>query len=473
MYSSYQEIRKALQKKEVRVKEIVEYYLRKIEETKHLNAYLEVYAEEALSRADEIDKKLQAGKAGNLAGMVITHKDVICYENHRLQASSKILDGFVAQFTAPSLQRMLDADVIVIGRVNCDEFAMGGSNENSAFGVVRNNIDPTRVPGGSSGGSAVSVSADTCLISLGSDTGGSVRQPAAFTGIVGFKPTYSRISRYGLIAYASSFDTIGVLAKNVEDTALVMEYLAGKDEYDATVSQKPVPPYSQLLEIPTHQLKIGYIKEVLETEAVQKEIKEAVWRKIEQFRADGHEVIPVDFPLYEYALPTYYILTTAEASTNLSRYDGVRYGYRSPNAVDVETLYKRTRSEGFGPEVKRRIMLGTFVLSASYYDAYFTKAQKVRRIIRDEMLKLLNNLDFLITPTTPTTAFEIGKYNEENVLELYYADILTVTPSLCGLPAISIPIGLDEKNLPIGLQVTAKYFEEASLLAFAKYAMQN
>jgi aspartyl-tRNA(Asn)/glutamyl-tRNA(Gln) amidotransferase subunit A len=473
VYQSYKEIRAALDAKKVSVRELVNYYLNKIEENKHLNAFLEVYAQEALQQADEVDKKLAAGTAGALAGMIITHKDVICYKDHGLQASSKILDGFKSQFTSSALQRMLDADTIIIGRVSCDEFAMGSSNENSAFGVVRNPIDPTRVPGGSSGASAAAVAADMCLVSLGSDTGGSVRQPAAFTGLVGLKPTYSRISRYGLLAYASSFDTIGILAKNIEDTALVMEFLSGKDEFDATVSQRPVPAYSQLLNLGDKKLKIGYIKEALETEGVNAEVKQSVVNTLNFLKSEGHEIIPVDFPLLEYALPTYYILTTAEASTNLSRYDGVRYGYRSPNTEDLISMYKRTRSEAFGEEVKRRIILGTFVLSASYYDAYFTKAQKVRRILRDKMSELLSQMDFLVMPTTPTTAFEIGKYGEENVLELYFADILTVTPSVCGLPAISIPNGKDTKGLPIGLQIVNNFFEEEKLLAFSKYLEDN
>ncbi|GAA4831393.1 Asp-tRNA(Asn)/Glu-tRNA(Gln) amidotransferase subunit GatA [Algivirga pacifica] len=470
MYSSYKDISAAIANGETSCKQLVDHYLKQIEANKHLNAFLEVYAEEAQQRAEEIDAKIAAGTAGKLAGMVVGIKDVIAHKDHGLQASSKILDGFVSQFSATAIERLLAEDAIIIGRQSCDEFAMGSSNENSAFGPVLNNIDNSRVPGGSSGASAVAVSADMCLVSLGSDTGGSVRQPAAFTGVVGLKPTYSRISRWGLIAYASSFDTIGVLSKNVDDAALTLEVIAGADDNDATVSKTPVPAYSEALEFDTDKkLKIGYIKETVESEHLRPEIKEQTFAKIEALKAAGHEVEAIEFPLLDYLLPTYYILTTAEASTNLSRYDGVRYGMRSENATDLESMYKLTRSEGFGDEVKRRILLGTFVLSASYYDAYFTKAQKVRRLIKEASEKMLSNHDFLIMPTTANTAFEIGKYNENNILEMYLGDLYTVHANLAGLPAISVPNGVDSEGLPIGLQVMANRFEEEKMLAFTKY----
>lgn len=470
MYSSFSEIRSAISSGETNCRKLVEHYLKNIEDNKHLNVFLEVYAEEALQKADEVDAKIAEGKAGKLAGMVVGIKDVIAHQDHGLQASSKILDGFVSQFSSTAVQKLLAEDAIIIGRQSCDEFAMGSSNENSAFGAVLNNVDNSRVPGGSSGASAVAVSADLCLVSLGSDTGGSVRQPAAFTGVVGMKPTYSRISRWGLIAYASSFDCIGVLANNVEDTALTLEVIAGEDEFDATVSKRPVPAYTEgLATAEGKKFKIGYIKETVEHEGLNPEIKAKTFEKIEALKAAGHEVEAVDFPLLEYLLPTYYILTTAEASTNLSRYDGVRYGKRSEETTDLESMYKLSRSEGFGEEVKRRILLGTFVLSASYYDAYFTKAQKVRRLIKEASEKLLSDHDFLLMPTTSTPAFEIGKYGEENIVDMYLGDLFTVHANLAGLPAISLPNGTDEKGLPIGFQIMANRFEEEKMLSFAKY----
>ncbi|PWJ39262.1 Asp-tRNA(Asn)/Glu-tRNA(Gln) amidotransferase subunit GatA [Sediminitomix flava] len=470
MYGSYKEIREALSKQETTVKKLVDYHLQKIEESKHLNAFLEVYTDEALAAAALVDQKIADGTAGKLAGLVVGIKDVICHKDHGVQAASQILEGFESQFSATAIERLLAEDAVIIGRQNCDEFAMGSTNESSSFGPTLNNVDNERVPGGSSGASAVAVSADLCQISLGSDTGGSVRQPAAFTGVVGLKPTYSRISRWGLIAYASSFDTIGILSKNVADAALVLEVIAGEDEFDATVSRKGVPAYSQNLTLEEgKKLKVAYIKETVESEHLNADIKANTKAKIEALKAQGHEVVAVDFPLLEYLLPTYYILTTAEASTNLARFDGVHYGYRSDKSVDLESLYKQSRSEGFGREVQRRIMLGTFVLSASYYDAYFTKAQKVRRLIKEATEKIFEDYDFLLMPTTSTPPAKIGDYTEENVLEMYLGDIYTVQANVVGMPAISIPNGVDATGLPIGLQVMANKFEEEKMLAFSKY----
>ncbi|MGB0525159.1 MAG: Asp-tRNA(Asn)/Glu-tRNA(Gln) amidotransferase subunit GatA [Flammeovirgaceae bacterium] len=466
MYKSYRETRHALNTGETTCKALVEHYLAAIESQKQLNAFVEVYAEEALERAVQIDAKLQNGHAGKLAGLVVGIKDVICQEDHIVQAGSKILDGFVSQYSATAVARLLQEDAIVIGRQNCDEFGMGSSNENSAFGPVKNVHDETRVPGGSSGASAVAVAAGMCLASLGTDTGGSVRQPAAFCGVVGLKPTYSRISRYGLIAYASSFDTIGVLANNAEDIAAILQIIAGKDDVDATVSAKPVPDYPSLLNQST-KFRIGYIQETIDSEGIDPEVKAATLGRIEALKAAGHQVEEVHFDLLDYVLPTYYILTTAEASTNLSRFDGARYGYRSPEAQDLETLYKKSRSEGFGAEVKRRIMLGTFVLSASYYDAYFTKAQKVRRLIKEKTEALLEEYDFLVMPTAPSTAFEIGQYDESDPVAMYLADLYTVQASVAGVPAISVPNGKDKAGLPIGFQIVANAFEEGKLLNFA------
>ena len=470
-YRSLQAIRTDMAQGKISCADLVRYYLQNIQEKAHLNAFLEVFPEEALAQAATVDAKIQAGTAGKLAGMVIGLKDVLAYKDHKLQASSQILNGFTSLYTGTAVQRLLNEDAIIIGRQNCDEFAMGASNENSSFGNVLNAADPTKVPGGSSGGSAVAVQADLCLASIGSDTGGSVRQPGSFCGVVGLKPTYSRISRYGLIAYASSFDQIGTLTHSVEDAALLLEVMAGADEFDSTVSQREVPAYSQNLTL-SGKRKIGYIRDTLESEGLDAEVKQAITATIDQLRAEGHTVEAVDFPYLEYMVPTYYILTTAEASSNLSRFDGVKYGYRSPEATDLNSLYKKTRAEGFGPEVQRRIILGTFVLSASYYDAYYTKAQKVRRLIKEKTDELLSRFDFLILPTAPTTAFNIGE-NAANPLAMYLADIFTVQASLAGVPAISIPVGNDSNGLPIGLQLMARSFEEQQLLAFSKYLTDN
>ncbi|GAA4350612.1 Asp-tRNA(Asn)/Glu-tRNA(Gln) amidotransferase subunit GatA [Hymenobacter saemangeumensis] len=464
-FHSLSEVRSELTAGTLSCRQLVEYYLDNIErQNGQLNAFLEVWADEARAQAEAVDAKLAAGTAGPLAGMVVGLKDVLAYAGHALQSSSRMLDGFKSLFTGTAVQRLLDADAILIGRQNCDEFAMGGSNETSFFGPARNAQDPTRVPGGSSGGSAVAVQADMCLASIGSDTGGSVRQPAAFCGVVGLKPTYSRISRYGLVAFASSFDQIGPITRSVEDAALLLEVMAGPDAMDSTVSQHEVPAYSQLL-TPAPHYRIGYIADAINSEGLNPEIRQALEGQIELLRGQGHVVKAVDFPYLDFMIPTYYILTTAEASSNLGRFDGVKYGYRAPDATDLESLYKKSRSQGFGAEVQRRILLGTFVLSASYYDAYYTKAQRVRRLIKEKTDELLRQYDFLILPTTPTTAFKLGE--KQDPVSMYLADIFTVQASLAGVPAISVPVGEDAAGLPIGLQVMAGAFREADLLAFA------
>ncbi|PIQ21666.1 MAG: Asp-tRNA(Asn)/Glu-tRNA(Gln) amidotransferase GatCAB subunit A [Cytophagales bacterium CG18_big_fil_WC_8_21_14_2_50_42_9] len=470
-YNSLEEVRQDLKAGTVTCRSLVTYYLQNIKQKQHLNAYLEVFEAEALTLADTVDGKLAAGTAGRLAGMVIGIKDVLAYKDHALQSSSNILQGFKSLYTATAVQRLLAEDAIIIGRQNCDEFAMGASNETSAFGPVLNDADNSRVPGGSSGGSAVAVQADLCLASIGSDTGGSVRQPAAFCDIIGFKPTYSRISRYGLVAYASSFDQIGTLTRSVEDAALLLEVMAGADDYDSTASYRPVPAYSEQLET-NKKYRIGYIRDSFENEALQPEIKEAMAGVVDRLKADGHTIEAVDFHYLDYIVPTYYILTTAEASSNLSRFDGVKYGYRSPDATDLPSMYKKTRSQGFGHEVQKRIMLGTFVLSADYYDAYYTKAQQVRRIIKEKTEELLREYDFLILPTTPTTAFPLGG-NDADPLAIYLADIFTVQASLAGVPAISVPVGYDDQGLAIGLQVLAQPFAESPLFSFSKLITQK
>jgi aspartyl-tRNA(Asn)/glutamyl-tRNA(Gln) amidotransferase subunit A len=470
-YATFRETRNDLERGSITCTQLVRFYLENIRQKKHLNAFLSVYEEEALKRASEIDLKLKAGQAGKLAGLVVGIKDVLAFAEHPLQAGSRILDGFFSQFNATAVQRLLDEDAIIIGRQNCDEFAMGSSNESSAFGPTLNDIDNTRVPGGSSGGSAVAVQADMCRVSLGSDTGGSVRQPAAFCGIVGLKPTYSRISRHGLIAYGSSFDCIGVFGKSVEDVALVLEVIAGPDEFDSTVSRKAVPKYTEMLLDAPKKYRVAYMREIDNPDGLQPEIREAIQNKIARLKEHGHTVEVIDFPLQEYVLPTYYILATAEASSNLSRFDGVRYGYRSPNTTDLSSMYKKSRSEGFGKEVQRRILLGTFVLSASYYDAYYTKAQKVRRMIREKTKEILKNFDFILMPITPTTAFKLGEHTD-NPLEMYLADLFSVQANVVGVPAIALPCGEDKQGLPIGLQVIADDFEESKLLHFSDFLIK-
>ena len=468
LYRNFSSVQADLSADLITCRQLVEQYLARITEYQYLNVFTEVYAEEARQRADAVDQKLAAGQAGRLAGMIIGIKDVLSYAGHGLRAGSRILDNFTAQFTATAVQRLLDEDVIIIGRQNCDEFAMGSSNENSAFGPVRNAADPDRVPGGSSGGSAVAVQAGLCLASIGSDTGGSVRQPAAFCGVVGLKPTYGRVSRWGLVAYASSFDCIGPIANTVEDAALLLEIMAGPDDFDSTVSQEPVSAYAQatLLDQP---LRIAYLRDGVESEGVDTSIREATQQKIDALKAAGHVVEPVEVSLLPYLLPTYYILTTAEASSNLSRFDGVRYGYRSQTVQepDLLTLYKKSRTEGFGPEVRRRILLGTFALSASYYDAYYTKAQQVRRLIRQETERLFAQYDVLLSPTTPTPAFRLGE-KKDDPLQMYLADIFTVQANVVGYPALSIPNGVDKDGLPIGLQLMTSPFTEEKLIALAK-----
>lgn len=473
MYRSFADIRTALAQGSATVTSLAQQYLATVaQKNGELNAFLETYNEEALQHAHRVDQKLAAGNAGRLAGMVIGLKDVICYQNHPLQASSRILDGFHSQFSATVVERLLAEDAIILGRQNCDEFAMGSSSENSAFGPVRNAADINRVPGGSSGGSAVAVQAHMCTASLGTDTGGSVRQPASFCGLVGVKPTYGRLSRHGLLAYASSFDCIGTLTHTVEDAALLLEVMAGPDNFDSTASTQPVTPYSMQVQEQPNRGKVAYIRETVESEGVSPEVKAHILRAIETLRSEGFTVEAVDFPLLEYILPTYYILTTAEASTNLARYDGVRYGYRSPNATDLESLYKLTRSEAFGKEVQRRILLGTFVLSASYYDAYFTKAQRVRRLIMEKTRSILAGYDFILSPTSPTTAFKVGELSD-NPLQMYLADIFSVQANVAGIPAISIPCGNDEEGMSIGLQIMGNFFDEAKMLSFARFLMEK
>ena len=464
MLKSFAEVKNKLASG-VSVLEIVEQYLFEIKKNQHLNCFLEVFEDSVRNQAKTVDEKIKNGSAGKLAGMVIGLKDNLCYKDHKVSASSKILEGFESLFTATAVQRLIDEDAVIIGRLNCDEFAMGSSNENSAFGPVRNNLNTSLVPGGSSGGSAVAVSAGLCTVALGSDTGGSIRQPASFTGTYGLKPTYGRISRYGLIAYASSFDQIGPFANSLDDVALVTEIMSGVDEYDSTSSSKSVDKYSVHEKV--SGAKIAVIKEAVAHAGIDPEIKNFIQETINKLRKDGHVVEEVSFPYLDYMVPTYYVLSTAEASSNLSRFDGVHYGYRSPNAKGVEETYKKSRSEGFGPEVKRRIMAGTFVLSHGYYDAYYTKGQKVRRILKDKTDEILNSYDAILMPTTPNTAFELNAVKDP--ISMYLQDIFTVHANLTGNPAISLPLGKHSNGMPFGLQLMTRHFEEKRLFDIAAY----
>jgi aspartyl-tRNA(Asn)/glutamyl-tRNA(Gln) amidotransferase subunit A len=469
-YTSLNEIKSEIANGEITVEKLVRGYLDKISTNGRLNAFNEVFEQEALICAQEVDARIKQGTAGKLAGMVIAIKDNICYKGHKVTASSKILKNFTSVYSSTIVERLLAEDAVIIGRCNCDEFGMGAANENSYFGTVKNYADETRVPGGSSGGSAVAVQAGMCHAAIGTDTGGSVRQPASFCGLVGLKPTYGRISRHGIIAYASSFDQVGPITRSIEDAAILLEVMAGPDEYDSTLSNTPVPSFSK--DIPAvSPKKIAYLQEALSSPGVDDDVKSNLIKYIEKLRAEGHIVKPIAFEYLDYLVPAYYILAMAEASSNLSRYDGVHFGYRSAAANDLQSTYKRSRSEGFGKEVKRRIMLGTFVLSAGYYDAYFAKAQKVRRLIREKTNAILKEYDFILLPTAPEPAFAIGKVEKDPVVT-YLSDIFTVQASLTGAPAISLPTGNNSRGLPLGLQLLTRHFEEQELLNFSKYFLE-
>ena len=467
-FASLKNVQKEIENSTTSCVELVDYYLQRIEEEKHLNAFIETFNASAKAQAVEIDAKIKAGKAGKLAGLIISIKDNICYQGHQVSASSKMLEGFESLYSSTVVERLLKEDAIIIGRTNCDEFAMGSSNETSYFGVVKNPLDNSKVAGGSSGGAAASVAAGLCMAALGSDTGGSIRQPASFTGTVGFKPTYGRVSRHGLIAFGSSFDQIGTFTTNVADAALISEIIAGKDEFDSTSSKKEVPSYSKALnQTKEDKLKIAYFDCYINNDGIDSEVKERTVEIIEKLKAEGHQVDEVKFDYLDQIVPTYYVLTTAEASSNLARYDGTHFGYRSPNATDLESTYVKSRSEGFGREVKRRIMLGTYVLSAGYYDAYYTKAQKVRRLVRDCTNEVFENYDFIISPTSPHTAFEINAQKDDQI-KMYLEDIFTVQANLAGIPAISLPLGQDKHKMPFGIQLMAKAFNEEKLFAVSQ-----
>ncbi len=470
-YNSIQDYHTSLLNGQTTCVEAVQHYLQKISASAHLNVWLEVFADEALEKALQLDLSREAGEPiGKLHGVVIGIKDVICYKDHKLSASSKILTNFTSVYNATVTQKILDEGAIIIGRQNCDEFAMGSSNENSAYGPVKNAIDEERVPGGSSGGSAVAVQSGMCMISLGSDTGGSIRQPADFCGIVGFKPSYGTISRYGLIAYASSFDQIGILASNVQDVKTVLKVIAGKDEFDSTVFQN-----YQLKEVfndQEHKYRFCYFSNALEHPSLDPQIACSILQFIDKLKDEGHTVKLVKFDLLDYIVPAYYVLTTAEASSNLSRYDGIKYGARNTQSTeDITALYKQTRSKAFGREVKRRILLGTFVLSAGYFDAYFTKAQQVRKLLTLKTQALFKDFDAIILPTVPTPAFKLGEKKNDPV-EMFLADIYTVYANLVGIPGISLPLFNTKEGLPFGLQLMTSQQNDLLLLRLSNLLTQ-
>jgi aspartyl-tRNA(Asn)/glutamyl-tRNA(Gln) amidotransferase subunit A len=466
LFSDIQQYQLDLNDRKTSCVEAVEHYLDVIAKNQHLNAFVEVYATEALERAKILDEnRNQQLPKGKLHGVVIALKDVICYKDHKVTAASKILDGFTSLYNASAVQYLIDEEAVIIGTCNCDEFAMGSSNENSAYGNVKNPIDHTKVPGGSSGGSAVAISAGMCMVSLGSDTGGSVRQPADFCGIVGFKPTYGRISRYGLIAYASSFDQIGIFGNNIADVCNVLNVISGTDEYDSTMIQHNTE--IKLQEKQEKKFRIGYLKDVMEHPMLDQEIKTAIFKKLDSLKEDGHEIIPIDFDLIEYVVPTYYVLTAAEASSNLSRFDGIRFGHQSTSPItNLNDFYIKNRSEGFGKEVKRRIMLGNFVLSSGYYDAYYSKAQQVRKMLVDKTEAIFATCDLLILPVSPTTAFNLNE-KAKDPIAMYLADIFTVFANLAGIPAIAVPLFKHTNGLPFGLQILAAKENDEILLQFS------
>jgi len=470
-YKNHSEKLQKLLSGELSLEENVKYFLSEIEKKKNLNSFNFVLEESALEQAQKVSEKIRNNNYGKLAGMVVAIKDVLALKDKPLTCSSKILKNFVSLYTATAVQKLIDEDAVIIGKTNCDEFAMGSSNENSAFGPALNPVDTTRVPGGSSGGSAVAVAANLCDVALGTDTGGSIRQPAAFCGVYGLKPTYSRVSRYGLTAFASSFDSIGPFAHNVEDASKVLEVISGKDEKDSTSVDIPVPSFSSDIKTLEKKLRIGVPKEYF-GEGLNQEIKDAIGAVIEKLKNSGFEIVDISLPHNEYTIATYYILTTAEASSNLARYDGARYGFRSDNSSTLLDMYMNSRSEGFGKEVKRRIMLGTYVLSAGYYDAYYRKAQKVRRLIKNDFDKAFEQVDVIMGPTTPSLPFKLGEKSEDP-LEMYLGDIYTTSANLAGIPGINIPIANSAEGLPIGLQILAKQFNEAELLKMSYFIEQE
>lgn len=474
-YKNHKEKIELIKKGELRLNDNVAHFLSMIEKNKKLNAFNFVFDEaELMKEAEAIEEKIRNNSAGKLAGMVIAIKDVLAVKDKPLTCSSRVLENFISLYDATVIKRLKEEDAILIGKTSCDEFAMGSSNENSYFGPVLNPADTERVPGGSSGGSAAAVASGCCDAALGTDTGGSIRQPASFCGIYGLKPTYSRVSRYGLTAFASSFDSIGPFTLNTEDAAIILEVLSGKDENDSTSSPVAVPEFSReysdirITRSDYHGLpRIGLPKEYF-GEGLNPEIKTAIINIVDQLRARGFEVKEISLPRTEYSIAVYYILTTAEASSNLARYDGARYGYRHSGSHNLNDMYRLSRSEGFGKEVKRRIMLGTYVLSAGYYDAYYKKAQKIRRLLKEDFDKAFNEVDVILTPTSPTTAFRLGEKSGDP-LEMYLSDIYTTSANLAGIPGINIPAAKSSDGLPVGIQLMSDQFDESAVLKLSYF----
>lgn len=466
-YPTIQELQAALINGKFTVLDLVNHFIHQAENKQDLNQYIELYQEEAKAQAIALDQKIASKlPLGRLFGMVLSHKDIVSYKDHSLSASSKILKGYTALYSATVLERVIQEDAIIIGRVQCDEFAMGSSNENSCYGPVKNPYDLERIPGGSSGASATSVASDTCWASIGTDTGGSVRQPAAFCGLVGFKPGYGRISRHGLIAYASSFDQAGFLTRSVYDAAVLLEVTSGIDPYDASMSDRPVEKYTESLGR-QQTTKIAYLDLGHFLDKMDPEIAINYSESISNWKSEGYDLSPIAMDWLDDIIPAYYVLTTAEASSNLSRYDGIRYGYRSPDAHTIEEVYKKTRTEGFGLEVKRRILLGTYVLSSGFYDAYYQKAQQVRRMIKNHLDKIFDQYTAILMPVSPVLPWKIGEKIDDPV-SVYLADIFTVLANVAGIPGISIPTGYSKSGLPIGIQIMSNTWAEIQLLPLAQ-----
>jgi aspartyl-tRNA(Asn)/glutamyl-tRNA(Gln) amidotransferase subunit A len=459
-------LRRSLESGELKAVDVCRAALKRIEELRKLNAFISVTEDSALKRAEAIDRAAEAGEPlPALAGTVIAIKDNMVIRDVRTTAGSRILYNYKPPYTATAVERLEQAGAIIIGKTNCDEFAMGSSNENSAYGPVQNPWDTSRVPGGSSGGSAVAVASGMAIGALGSDTGGSIRQPASLTGVVGLKPTYGRVSRYGLIAFGSSLDQIGPLTNSVEDAARILGVIAGRDPRDSTSSNREVPDYLQALTGDARGLRVGVPREYY-GEGLDPEVRASIEAAIDRLKELGAEIVSVSLPHTEYAVPVYYLIATAEASSNLARYDGVRYGFRAEEASTLKEMYSRTRDQGFGTEVKRRIMLGTYALSAGYYDAYYGKAQKVRSLVERDFRAAFASCDVIATPTAPTPAFKLGE-KTDNPLEMYLTDIYTITLNLAGVPGVSLPCGLSSNGLPIGIQLIGRHFDEATLLMAA------
>lgn len=473
-FSNIQKYHSDLKADKISCVDAVEFYFESINANDKLNAFVNLFYDEALYKAKQLDENRKNNQPlKKLHGVVIAIKDVICYKNHLVTAASNMLSGYISTYDASVVKFLLEEDAIIIGTCNCDEFAMGSSNENSVYGPTLNAKDQSKVSGGSSGGSAVAIQAKLCMISLGSDTGGSVRQPADFCGVIGLKPSYGTISRYGLIAYASSFDQIGIFGHTIQDVALVLEVISKKDDFDSTIcSKEQLADISNRL-VSSVKFRVGFFKQFIEHPSLDKEIASQIKNKLHQLKEMGHEIIELEFKYLDFLVPTYYILTAAEASSNLSRYDGIRFGHNANETTkNLDEFYKLNRTSGFGKEVKRRIMLGNFVLSSGYFDAYYSKAQKVRQLLIDETNNIFNQCDIILSPTSPTTAFSIGE-KFKDPLSMYLADIFTVFANLTGTPAIAIPQFEHSNGLPFGVQLITKRNDELTLLQFSNILMQK